>query len=447
MNEIIGQSIENDQDDLGVDSWGKMVEEVDGDRKLSKEYRSYAQTLLDKLDKMIQEEQLELPADWRAKLSAISDLPRETSGFDIRFAYREVQNAWEESSMISTVLRDPEHRGIGEMKVIDARNNFSAEEIFGNLRPEQRAGYDIDYIRSRLETEAIEHRAEFTRFLNVFGGRLKRGRVCPAPEYSPFALMNTEQKDGSIRIDPEFVEDIRQMREAGIEDINLVASFATRNENGDTDMSLPDPERYCEMIESLIESVGEKGLTISIGNETNETMTSNPGDLDDLTDLAISKEIPPEEYGVFYRQVATRLKSKYPNVKLCPAGTTFLAPNYTERVLQSIYPDGNIESKLVDRIDFHPYRSEVDEPAVAGTEVKYGDVSGRENWSYDDYENKLLDISKRYGAELIIGEVQFGGGDSPGATFSAHKKLEQALRSSAAKGISCNVWPRVGLPF
>jgi len=97
MNEIIGQSIENDQDDLGVDSWGKMVEEVDGDRKLSKEYRSYAQTLLDKLDKMIQEEQLELPADWRAKLSAISDLPRETSGFDIRFAYREVQNAWEES--------------------------------------------------------------------------------------------------------------------------------------------------------------------------------------------------------------------------------------------------------------------------------------------------------------------------------------------------------------
>ena len=447
MNEIIGQSIENDQDDLGVDSWGKMVEEVDGDRKLSKEYRSYAQTLLDKLDKMIQEEQLELPADWRAKLSAISDLPPETSGFDIRSAYREVQNAWEESSMISTVLRDPEHRGIGEMKVIDARNNFSAEEIFGNLRPEQRAGYDIDYIRSRLETEAIEHRAEFTRFLNVFGGRLKRGRICPAPEYSPFALMNTEQKDGSIRIDPEFVEDIRQMREAGIEDINLVASFATRNENGDTDMSLPDPERYCEMIESLIESVGEKGLTISIGNETNETMTSNPGDLDDLTDLAISKEIPPEEYGVFYRQIAIRLKSKYPDVKLCPAGTTFLAPNYTERVLQSIYPDGNIESKLVDRIDFHPYRSEVDEPAVAGTEVKYGDVSGRENWSYDDYENKLLDISKRYGAELIIGEVQFGGGDSPGATFSAHKKLEQTLRSSAAKGISCNVWPRVGLPF
>lgn len=417
------------------------------DESLTQAYSHYAEVLLTGADQLTTDEQSELPDDWQHKLAAIADSSGQTDGFTLRKMYREsIQTPWEETSLQNAVLRDPSLRGVGEIKVIDGRNNLTVEELYGSLSDEQRQMYSVDYIEQRLANEAATHRAELTHFLGLFGGQLKQGRVCPAPEYSPFALINAEQADGSIRIDPEFVKDIQQMREAGMTDINLVASFATRNGDGTTNMDLPEVERYCGMIEALVEQTGPDGLTISIGNETNATMTSNPDGLDDLKDLAVSKEIPPEEYAKFYREVATRLKGRFPELKLCPAGTTFLAPNYMKRVLENIYAQPT-DVKLVDRIDFHPYRTDVEEPAAAGTEAKYGEVEHKQGWTYDNYENELLKLAEEYGAELIMGEVQFGGGDAPGATVMAHRKLEQSLQSSTTKGIRCNIWPRVGLPF
>lgn len=412
-------------------------------QELSEQYRGYAENMLAGAGQLTEGELRQLPEGWQGKMQEVVDLPKDESGFKVQEVYREMYNAWEAGVMRDEILEDPELRGAGEIKVIDARHNMTAEEIYAGLTAEQKWKYGMDYVEERLATEARVHREEMTDFLELYGGKLKRGRVCPPPAYSPFALMNCQKDDGEIRIDEEFVKDIQQMRESGLEDINLVASLASKGEDGEMDVGLPEVENYCAMIENLVGKVGEEGLTITIGNETNETMVNEPGG---ENGVMISQEIPPEEYGRFYREVATRLKGSFPGLKLCMAGTSFLAPNYTERVLEAVYAEGDGE-KLVDKVDFHPYRSEVDEPRVSATDGKYGDTSKREGWTYDDYENEMMKIAERYGAELIIGEVQFGGGEGPGQTVAAHRKEEEALARSTAKGIKTNVWPRAGLPF
>lgn len=415
-------------------------------QELSEQYRGYAENMLAGVEQLTEKERDELPEGWQKKMQDVLDLPEDKSGFRVQETYREMYDDWEEGVMRDEILEDPELRGAGEIKVIDARHNMAAEEIYAGLTVEQRWKYGMDYVEERLAKEAEAHRAELTEFLTSYGGKLKRGRVCPPPAYSPFALMSCQKEGGEIRIDEEFVKDIKQMRKSGLEDINLVASLASKGEDGKMDVGLPEVDGYCTMIESLVRQVGEEGLTITIGNETNETMVNNPNGGDEEDRVVISQEIAPEEYGQFFREVAMQLKRSFPGLKLCLAGTSFLAPNYTERVLEAVYAEGS-EEKLVDMVDFHPYRSEVDEPRVSATEGKYGDMSKREGWTYDDYENEMMEIAEWFGAELIIGEVQFGGGEGPGATVRAHRKEGEALAKSTAKGIKTNVWPRAGLPF
>lgn len=419
------------------------------DHELSKEYRAYAETLLNRSDELSEAERQELPDGWQEKMQEIAAQENETDGFVIRDTYREIYNAWEDNAMCNEILRDPEHRGIGEIKVIDARHNMTVDEIYATIDAKSRSRYTKEYIEQCLTTENDQHRAELTQFLDAFDGQLKQGRVCPVPEYSPFALYSCKKMDGTIHIDTEFVRDVEQMREYGLKDINLVASLASRGEDGLVTLELPDVDKYCTMIESLVKQIGDEGLTITLGNETNETIINNSNGEDVANNsVMISQEIPPDEYGHFFREAAQRLKTQFPNLKLCLAGTSFLAPNYTSRVLEAIYREGD-EERLVDRIDFHPYRAYPNEPVVSQTDYKYGDddISKREGWTYDDYENELLDIARKYQAELIVGEVQFGGGEDPVATVASHRKIEEALTNSAKKGIKSNIWPRVGLPF
>ncbi len=347
-------------------------------------------------------------------------------GFDPNRAYEEHQEAFERS----LVLEDPDNYGVGEIKVVDGRNNKSVEELF----EEYGGKYSREFLGERKQ-EISKHKAEFEQFIDSFHGQLKHARVCPAPEYSPFSLINAKAKNGEIRLDPVFIDEIKYMKQQGVSEINLVASFADKDENGQTTMALPNIEEYVSMIDELVQQVEQEGLIISIGNETNQSMRSNPDNLENLSDVIISEKISPEEYGSFYREVVSRLKEKHQGLQFCPAGTSFCAPKYTSRVLDAIGDDS-----LIDIVDFHPYRNDPDEAWTSEGE----EVPG---WKYDDYENELLRIANEHGARLIVGEIQFGGGDDPSATEKARKSLREAIARSAKKGIKSNIWPRVGLPF
>lgn len=346
--------------------------------------------------------------------------------FNPKEAYEQAQTDFERS----LILEDPEHYGAGEIKVVDGRNSKSIDELYEELD----GRYPREFLEKRKQ-EIPNHIAEFKDYIDSFDGRLKHARVCPAPEYSPFALINAKSKNGEIRLDPVFIEEIQYMKQKGVSEINLVASFADKDENNQTTMALPNIEEYVSMIDQLVEQVGQEGLIISVGNETNQSMHSNPNNLPNMRDVIVSERIPPEEYGAFYKEVASRLKNKYPSLQFCVAGTSFCAPKYTSAVLDAIGDDS-----LIDIVDFHPYRNELDEAWTSEGE----EIPG---WQYEDYENELLRIANKHDARLIIGEVQFGGGEEPPTVEKSRQTLREAIARSAEKGIPSNIWPRVGLPF
>lgn len=340
-----------------------------------------------------------------------------------RMTYEEEQAASEREA----ILENPDYFGLGEMEVIDGRVNIDT----GKLCEE----YGVEpELAERIKKEKIKACIEkYKKVIDSFGGKLKRARVCTVPDLSPFCLKNSRRGEG-IELSPVFVDQVKYMKQSGVSEINLVASFADGDVGDKASMDLPIVDEYVEMIDKMLDQVGEEGIIVSIGNETNATIDSAPGE--DGSVFPICKRIPPEEYGAFYREVVGRLKQKYPGARFCTAGTAFCAPKYMAAMLDAIGDDG-----LIDVVDFHPYRNEVDEAWVGDGETELP------GWSYGDYEDELLRIAKSHGAELTIGEVQFGGGDDPMVAAKARVGLREALRRSAEKGIKSNVWPRVGLPF
>lgn len=410
---VNGETGTDEHGDQGVNPWAKMAEEVG--------------PFDEHMEKDIKKDNIEVFDSEMNKIGDIKFDELEEAENNGEISYQEAQEVFERLA----VLEDPENYGVGEIKVVDGRNGKSVEELFEEYGGE----YSREFLEERKH-QITAHEEQFREFIDSFDGKLKHARVCPAPEFSPFALINTKRKNGDIKLDPVFVDEIKYMKEKGVSEINLVASFADKDESGEITMALPDIEEYVSMIDKLVGQVGAEGLIISIGNETNDSMSSNPDNLEGMSNVVISEKIPPEEYGAFYKEVTSRLKGKYPELQFCPAGTAFCAPKYTSEVLAAIGDDS-----LIDVVDFHPYRNEVDVAWTSNGE----EVPG---WSYDDYENELLRIAESHGARLIVGEVQFGGGDeNPEIIQKSRQNLREALARSAAKGIKSNVWPRLGLPF
>ena len=147
-----------------------------------------------------------------------------------------------------------------------------------------------------------------------------------------------------------------------------------------------DREDYFNMIDSLVEQVGQN-VTIELTNETNEDIMVDGS-------ILVAKYVEPAKYAEFYKDVASRLKQKYPDLKLAIAGTAASDPKYIREVLEHIG-----DPNLVDVISTHPYRASIDGPSAVNDDSK--------TTSYLDEEDELISLAKEYGASYQIGAVTY----------------------------------------
>lgn len=325
------------------------------------------------------------------------------------------------------ILEEPKYRGASfSQQIIDGRINDTPEKIYASLSDKQKEKFSIEYVAKEAEHERETKMRKFKEYIDDFHGNLKNCRICCTPKMAPFALCNCKKPDGEIAVCPEFTEQVEYLFSSGVEDMTIVASLAHREENGEMTMQVPDVDAYTTMIDKLVSTLRPEDLeklTIQIGNETNETI--------DFDDTKITERIEPSEYANFYKQVATKLKEKYPNLKLAVAGVSLMDPEYLKEVVLKIGDDS-----LIDKIDIHPYRTEIDRPWVP--------KGNKQIESYSDAEDELLKFAKEHDIELMVGEIQVGGKLT---TEERVKKMEEILHNSAKKGIKSNIWPATGLPF
>ena len=325
------------------------------------------------------------------------------------------------------ILGEPEFIGSGMDRIIvNGAISYKDEYLQtgdNSLLPEKLRGYD-DATISRLINEQDVLVEKFKQYVDSFNGQLRRVRINRTPSSSPLNLSNVIRPDGSAKIADEFIEQVRYLQESGVNDITMVAgAFYDRNgEVTDGYLIGQDREDYFNMIDSLVEQVGQN-VTIELTNETNEDIMVDG-------DILVAKYVEPARYAEFYEDVASRLKQKYPDLRLAIAGTAASDPKYIREVLGHIG-----DPNLVDVISTHPYRASIDGPSAVDDDSK--------TTSYLDEEDELISLAKEYGASYQIGAVTY----ADEADHDAYSKLSQDLTRAAAKGVKSNIWPRDGLVF
>lgn len=324
------------------------------------------------------------------------------------------------------VLKNPEYVGVSLDDVIIGGHMIYAEKYLEtgdtDILPERFRRYDPDVIKSEINKQWAQE-VKFRQYIDSFNGNLRMARINKVPKFSPMSLKYAIQPDGSVNISKEFIEQLQYLQEAGVDDVTVVASTYYDRYGKETSGYLTGQDRddYFKMIDALISKVGSN-LTIELGNETNENIVVGGNTL-------ISNYVDPTKYAEFYNDIATRLKDKYPDLRLAVAGTAFSDPNYLKSVLEGIN-----NHDLVDVISAHPYRGSINGVSSVGHNDK--------NVKYVDEEDELIELANQYGAEYRIGEITYGGDDD-----DAYRKLSSDLSRAAAKGVKSSIWPREGLPF
>lgn len=324
------------------------------------------------------------------------------------------------------VLKNPEYVGASLDGVILGGHMIYAEKYLetgdNSILPERFRRFSSDAIKSEINRQLIQ-KVKFRQYIDSFNGNLRMARINKVPKFSPMSLEYAIQPDGSANISKEFIKQLQYLQGAGVDDITVVASTYYDRHGRETDGYLVGQDRddYFKMVEALVDKVGTN-LTIEIGNETNEDIIVGNNTL-------IAKYVDPVKYAEFYNDVASRLKDKYPGLRLAIAGTSSSDPDYLMTVLKNIN-----NHDLVDVISTHPYRGTINGVSSNRRDSK--------NTKYIDEEDRLVELANQYGAEYRVGEITYGGDDD-----DAYRKLNLDLRRAAAKGIKSNIWPREGLPF
>ena len=325
------------------------------------------------------------------------------------------------------ILKEPEFIGSGMDRIIvNGAISYKDEYLQtgdNSLLPKKLRGYD-DATINRLINEQDVLVEKFKQYVDSFNGQLRRVRINRTPSSAPLNLSNVIRPDGSAKIADEFIEQVKYLQESGVNDITMVAgAFYDRNgEVTDGYLTGQDREDYFNMIDSLVEQVGQN-VTIELTNETNEDIMVDGS-------ILVAKYVEPAKYAEFYKDVASRLKQKYPDLRLAIAGTAASDPKYIREVLERIG-----DPNLVDVISTHPYRASIDGPSAVNDDSK--------TISYLDEEDELISLAKKYGASYQIGAVTY----ADETDYEAYSKLSQDLMCAATKGVKSNIWPRDGLVF
>ncbi len=290
--------------------------------------------------------------------------------------------------------------------------------------------FAIDAEKKKLEIfdDEIDSLPEGTKFRIHSNGR-----------QSPFTTSECIKIDENGKKQVVFNEiamkQIEKLKEkAGGSGLTIVMNLWTKENGGDIPKTPDEIENYFLMCEGFISQAGfndGEGLTIELGNETNVDRYTSDGDFRPFDKEEFCSSSSPEEYANFYYQVASKLKSEFPKLKLSLAGTAFYDKKYVEDVVESVE---SCEHGLIDVISFHPYRSTVEEGTAEIVDNKKQDSA----LSFDGQFNEMKEIADSIGAKITVGEVSFTKewGKSIDAT-------EQAKNTKKSKdlGVTSYIWP------
>lgn len=329
----------------------------------------------------------------------------------------------------SEILKNPEYVGANLNNII-VNGQIALADKYRQTRniddlPQRYRSFSVERV-DKFISDQDSLMGKFDEYVQSFNGQLKHARIHQTAHLSPLGMGNAVRSDGSVVIAPEFVRQVNILQQAGVSDLMVTAELYNDRDGNQIDGYLTGQQRqdYINMISQLIALVGDN-LVIELGNETNTNIRNDDG----YSMSAVY--IEPDKYAEFYRDVASQLKQRYPNLRLAPAGTAFADYQYLKSVL-----DGIGDDSLVDVISCHPYRGAVDgvsrKPEESDKTVPY---FVEEQW--------LVDLASQHGAEYQIGEIAYGGRDQQ----VANENLDRDLRRSADLGIVANIWPRTGLPF
>ncbi|MBR2766671.1 hypothetical protein IKD67_01115 [Candidatus Saccharibacteria bacterium] len=266
-----------------------------------------------------------------------------------------------------------------------------------------------------------------------------RFRVHSSGSQSPFVVSECIRADETGKKQVVFNEiamkQIERLKEkAGDSGLTVVMNMFAKESGANTPKTPEEIESYLLMCREFIKQTSfenGKGLTLELGNETNVNRNTSDNGYRPFDKEEFGDSSSPEEYADFYYQVANRLKSEFPELKLSLAGTAFYDKTYVEKVVSSVQ---DREKGLIDVISFHPYRGDVEE----GTAEIVDNKRQKSNLSFDEQFAEMKKIADVIGAKVTVGEVSFT--KEWGKSINT---IEQAknTRKSYELGTISYIWP------
>ncbi len=353
------------------------------------------------------------------------------------------------------VLKDPEYVGINfdQDDIIDGRCFWSLEKALGYIRQgnernteEFLSSLGVGGLQGFLlerKNKEIEKIKTFNKKLESFEGKLKHVRVHPAGEFSPLtpsqAIENNSDGTFDVTISPEFINQVKSIKEQVKGDLTLVVQFYDYRRGKEKCSNVPETEeqieQYIAICEKTIENVGED-IQLEIGNETN--VSRSTGSMFENV-LQHATHVDSSEYAQFFFKVAKRIKEQTPSVKLSVAGVACFDPTYLREVLtevRQLQTEFNVNILLVDTISFHPYRKD---PKSGSVEVKNGQFVNTE-LTYKEQVEEMKRIASEFGVHMNVGEINFSFSDS-----KQGEKLEEAIDLTKQEGLVSYIYPGVNV--
>ena len=264
-------------------------------------------------------------------------------------------------------------------------------------------------------------------------------RVHSSGSQSPFVVSEcvkiNDNGEKRIVFDEVAMNQIKKLKgKAGDSGLTVVMNMFAKESGANTPRTPEEIESYLLMCREFIKQTGfenGKGLTLELGNETNVNRNTTDNGFKPFDKEEFGDSSSPKEYADFYYQVASKLKSEFPELKLSLAGTAFYDKEYVEKVINSVQAH---EKGLIDVISFHPYRGSVEE----GTAEIVDNKKQKSNLNFDEQFAEMKKLADAIGAEVTVGEVSFT--KEWGKSINTKEQARNTEKSHEL-GITSYIWP------
>lgn len=320
-------------------------------------------------------------------------------------------------------------RNLAEGKTTEDISEYFSSKYGRKVTPDQ--------IQAAINSEKTKI-ATFNREIDSLPDGAKF-RVHSNGRQSPFVVSECvhldEKGQKQVSFNEIAMKQIEKLKEkSGDSGLTVVMNLWTKENGGNVPNTPDDIENYLLMCEEFVRQNGfndGKGLTLELGNETNINRSTDDNGFKPFDKEEFGDSSSPEEYAEFYYQVASKLKSEFPKLKLSLAGTAFYDKEYVEKVVNSVQARGE---GLIDVISFHPYRGSVEEGTAQITDGKKQNSS----LNFDEQFDEMKKLADAIGAEATIGEVSFTKKWGESINTSEQAKNAQKTREL---GTTSYIWP------